>query len=222
MSGYGLGFICGLQLASVDQLGPAGLAIFLCLGESHFYYMSRTSSNWVGLFAGLGIDDMFALVTTCQNLTELEMMLPREEKLGLVIILIKSLPINISRCVPGDEACWCCHHNHHLHRPGCLCHRRLLQSLFCQVSASVLPSRTVVVLCSISFVHLFACRNFCLFAIFSLSFVYLYICTFFLAALAIDQMRIGAGRWQSSLLARILMETLLQRRLLLLPEARPP
>ena len=27
---------------------------------------------------------MFALVTTCQNLTELETLLPREEKLGLV------------------------------------------------------------------------------------------------------------------------------------------
>ena len=38
------------------------------------------------------------------------------------------------------------------------------------------------------------CRNFCLFAILSLSFVYLYICTFFLAALAIDQRRIDAGR----------------------------
>ena len=38
-------------------------------------------------------------------------------------------------------------------------------------------------------------RNFCYFAILSLSFVYLYICTFFLAALAIDQKRIDAGRW---------------------------
>ena len=41
-------------------------------------------------------------------------------------------------------------------------------------------------------------RNFCYFAILSLSFVYLYICTFFLAALAIDQKRIDAGRWSTS------------------------
>ena len=34
-SGYGFGFICGIQLASPD-FGPAALAIFLCLGESHF------------------------------------------------------------------------------------------------------------------------------------------------------------------------------------------
>ena len=45
----------------------------------------------------------------------------------------------------------------------------------------------------------FVCRNFCLFAISSLSFVYLYICTFFLAALAIDQMRVDAGRWRLQL-----------------------
>ena len=37
-------------------------------------------------------------------------------------------------------------------------------------------------------------RTFCYFAILSLSFVYLYICTFFLAALAIDQRRMDAGR----------------------------
>ena len=41
-------------------------------------------------------------------------------------------------------------------------------------------------------------RNFCYFAILSLSFVYLYICTFFLAALAVDQKRIDAGRWLTS------------------------
>ena len=33
---------------------------------------------------GLGIDDMFALVTTCENLNEEEMLLPLEEKMGLV------------------------------------------------------------------------------------------------------------------------------------------
>ena len=49
--------------------------------------------------------------------------------------------------------------------------------------------------CAISFFTCLHCRNFCLFAILSLSFVYLYICTFFLAALAIDQRRIDAGRW---------------------------
>merc|ERR1719391_1846218 len=41
---------------------------------------------------------------------------------------------------------------------------------------------------------IFFMRNFCYFAILSLSFVYLYICTFFLAALAVDQKRIDAGR----------------------------
>ena len=61
----------------------------------------------------------------------------------------------------------------------------------------------MVVLCSISFLHLFACRNFCLFAIFSLSFVYLYICTFFLAALAIDQRRIDAGRWLATIIKTV-------------------
>ena len=38
VSGYGLGFISGIQLVRTDQIGPAALAIFLCLGESHFYH----------------------------------------------------------------------------------------------------------------------------------------------------------------------------------------
>ena len=60
---------------------------------------SPSSSLWVSVawlvhplkrvFAGLGIDDMFALVTTLQHLTELEMMLPREEKVGLVHIVVQ-------------------------------------------------------------------------------------------------------------------------------------
>ena len=37
-SGYGFGFICGIQLVRADQIGPAALAIFLCLGESHLSY----------------------------------------------------------------------------------------------------------------------------------------------------------------------------------------
>ena len=89
-------------------------------------------------FAGLGIDDMFALVTTLQNLTELEMMLPREEKVGLVG---DHYHFNLLTRLSGDEACWCRHHHHHFDRPGCLRHWSLLQSLFCQVSE----------LCSISF-----------------------------------------------------------------------
>ena len=76
---------------------------------------------------------MFALVTTLQNLTELEMMLPREEKVGLVG---DHYHFNLLTRLSGDEACWCRHHHHHCDRPGCL-----LQSLFCQVSE----------LCSISF-----------------------------------------------------------------------
>ena len=124
---------------------------------------------------------MFALVTTLQNLTELEMMLPREEKVGLVG---DHYHFNLLTLLAGDEACWCRYHHHHFDRPGCLRHWSLLQSLFCQVSE----------LCSISFWRCLHCRNFCLFAILSLSFVYLYICTFFLAALAIDQRRIDAGR----------------------------
>ena len=103
------------------------------------------SSSWVAAsyikdlcFAGLGIDDMFALVTTLQNLTELEMMLPREEKVGLVG---DHYHFNLLTRLSGDEACWCRHHHHHFDRPGCLRHWSLLQSLFCQVSE----------LCSISF-----------------------------------------------------------------------
>ena len=66
------------------------------------------------------------------------------------------------------------------------------------------------------------CRNFCLFAILCLSFVYLYICTFFLAALAIDLRRIDAGRCLTTIMRTVeLMELLLQRRILLLPETRP-
>ena len=55
-----------------------------------------------------------------------------------------------------------------------------------------------------------------------MSFVYLYICTFFLAVLAIDQRRIDAGRWLATIIKTVeLMELLLQRRNLLLPETRP-
>ena len=74
---------------------------------------------------------MFALVTTCQNLTELETQLPREEKLGLVG---DHHHFNLLTRLSGDEARWCRDHHHHLHRPGCLRHWLLLQSLFCQVS----------------------------------------------------------------------------------------
>ena len=75
---------------------------------------------------------MFALVTTLQNLTELEMMLPREEKVGLVGHHYHFNQI-LTGSLAGDEACWCPYHHHHFDRPGCLRHRSLLQSLFCQV-----------------------------------------------------------------------------------------
>ena len=38
------------------------------------------------VYKGLGIDDMFALVAALENLTEEEMLLPLEEKMGLVIL----------------------------------------------------------------------------------------------------------------------------------------
>ena len=53
-----------------------------------------------------------------------------------------------------------------------------------------LARRCTLCFCFLNHVH----RTFCYFAILSLSFVYLYICTFFLAALAIDQRRMDAGR----------------------------
>ena len=37
----------------------------------------------------MGIDDMFALVTNLENLTEEEMLLPLEEKIGLVLTIYK-------------------------------------------------------------------------------------------------------------------------------------
>ena len=94
--------------------------------------VSPTTSHQIHqAFLGLGIDDMFALVTTCQNLTELETQLPREEKLGLVG---DHHHFNLLTRLSGDEARWCRDHHHHLHRPGCLRHWLLFQSLFCQVS----------------------------------------------------------------------------------------
>ena len=39
----------------------------------------------------MGIDDMFALVTNLENLTEEEMLLPLEEKIGLVLAICKIL-----------------------------------------------------------------------------------------------------------------------------------
>ena len=47
----------------------------------------------------------------------------------------------------------------------------------------------------VRFLQVNFCREFCQFAIPSLSFVYLFMCTFFLAALAIDQRRVDAGRF---------------------------
>ena len=38
------------------------------------------------VYKGLGIDDMFALVAALENLTEEEMLLPLEERMGLVFI----------------------------------------------------------------------------------------------------------------------------------------
>ena len=53
------------------------------------------------------------------------------------------------------------------------------------------------------------CREFCQFAIPSLSFVYLFMCTFFLAALAIDQRRVDAGRfWLTKIIHSPLLHVL--------------
>ena len=42
--------------------------------------------------SGLGIDDMFAIVTSCENLTEEEMLLPLNEKIGLVVLVKTYIP----------------------------------------------------------------------------------------------------------------------------------
>ena len=53
----------------------------------------------------------------------------------------------------------------------------------------------------VRFLQVNDCREFCQFAIPSLSFVYLFMCTFFLAALAIDQRRVDAGRfWMTKII----------------------
>ena len=43
----------------------------------------------------MGIDDMFALVTNLENLTEEEMLLPLEEKMGLVLVAITSIQVPV-------------------------------------------------------------------------------------------------------------------------------
>ena len=43
----------------------------------------------------MGIDDMFALVTNLENLTEEEMLLPLEEKMGLVLLSIPSIQVPV-------------------------------------------------------------------------------------------------------------------------------
>ena len=43
----------------------------------------------------MGIDDMFALVTNLENLTEEEMLLPLEEKMGLVLLAITSIQVPV-------------------------------------------------------------------------------------------------------------------------------
>ena len=73
MSGFTLGFLFGLKLSV-----QSGLAIYLCLG------LSTTTVIVTEFFPGLGIDDMFALVATLENLTEEEMLLPLDERIGLV------------------------------------------------------------------------------------------------------------------------------------------
>ena len=42
--------------------------------------------------SGLGIDDMFAIVTSCENLSEEEMLLPLNEKIGLVVPVKTYIP----------------------------------------------------------------------------------------------------------------------------------
>ena len=43
----------------------------------------------------MGIDDMFALVTNLENLTEEEMLLPLEKKMGLVLLAITSIKVPV-------------------------------------------------------------------------------------------------------------------------------
>ena len=64
-----------------------------CLGLGNFLWLQTNECC-----LGLGIDDMFALVITCENLTEEEMLLPLEEKMGLVLILASYCP-NSSYCL---------------------------------------------------------------------------------------------------------------------------
>ena len=49
-------------------------------------YIHNFSLHANYVYKGLGIDDVFALVAALENLTEEEMLLPLEEKMGLVIL----------------------------------------------------------------------------------------------------------------------------------------
>ena len=137
---------------------------------------------------GLGVDDMFALVTALENLSEEEARLPIDQRMGLVrtsILILYNGGIE-TFLSPGDEARWHGNHHHHRHRPRHLCHWQLHhQILTCQVAL-----RQIIFPCC----KIISFREYCQFAIPSLSIVYLFMCTFFLAVLAIDQKRIDAGR----------------------------
>ena len=67
---------------------------------------------------GLGVDDMFALVTALENLSEEEARLPIDQRMGLVrtsILILYNGGIE-TFLSPGDEARWQGNHHPHRHR----------------------------------------------------------------------------------------------------------
>ena len=77
LAGFTLGFLFGLKFTG--NLGASVLALFLCLGASTFTFHGCYRER-----AGLGVDDMFALVTSLENLSEEEASLPIDQRMGLV------------------------------------------------------------------------------------------------------------------------------------------
>ena len=76
------------------------------------------------LVVGIGVDDMFALVTALENLSEEEARLPIDQRMGLVrtsILILYNGGIE-TFLSPGDEARWQGNHHHHRHRSCHPCH----------------------------------------------------------------------------------------------------
>ena len=61
-------------------------------GQRHLELLCMTWMTGCCSTSGLGIDDMFAIVTSCENLSEEEMLLPLNEKIGLVVLVKTYIP----------------------------------------------------------------------------------------------------------------------------------